>query len=121
MWRWLEYLKNTPGVIDVAQTGSRFICDPPPMNTDEDYVVLTNNLYLMKLYFFTKGYRGGGSQDNEWDRNNFFSLRNGDTNIILTQSKEYFNNFVTATFIAKSLNLLRKEDRIQIFREIFKE
>jgi hypothetical protein len=110
----------------IAPTGSRYICDPAPTDTDEDYVVLVlpEDFDDLILKISDNGYDLGGSDVfaaeeislNEWD--GFQSWKKGDINLIITTSKEFFDKFVEATEIAKELNLLQKEDRITVFQKI---
>jgi hypothetical protein len=48
----------------------------------------------------------------------FISLRRGRINVILTNDKPFYNGFVTATELAKKLNVTKKEHRIELFDTI---
>lgn len=48
----------------------------------------------------------------------FHSWKKDDLNLILTCSVEYFENFSKATRLAKTLNLINKQDRIFLFEAI---
>jgi len=52
------------------------------------------------------------------DNGQFSSWRRGDINIITTPSYEFYDKFLTATYLAKRFNLMRKEDRIAMFQVI---
>lgn len=121
------YAAHKEFILDIDRTGSRVICNPPPRDTDDDYVILTHNKeeFLDRL----RGYAWelGGSLT---DESNFFSVKKqrrgfigGDTliNLIVTDDPDYYNNWVLATALAKKLNLLKKEDRIAVFQAIVEE
>jgi hypothetical protein len=99
-------------------TGSRYICTPPTMDTDEDFVVLMDRGYHAKLDeigFAVEG-RPGFYTGN--DNGGFLSFRRGDENLIATDDPEFFNLFVTATELAKRFNLTEKADRIALFQAV---
>ena len=104
-------------VKEVMPTGSRFICNPPVKNTDEDYVLLVSNLPdfidLATLSGWDNNleeYDGVGSE--------FECFRKDEYNLIVTSSKELFDKWCTATMLAKFLNLTDKNDRIELFSVI---
>lgn len=96
-----------------SMTGSRYICDPPPMDTDEDYIVLAHDFSLSILYYEIHGFKK--FQEKDYPDPNFISLRLGEYNLIVTKSEAYYNRFCAATELAKKRNLLNKEDRINLF------
>jgi hypothetical protein len=51
----------------------------------------------------------------------FKSLRFGDVNYIVTQSAFFFDRFMTATHICKTLNVMDKKQRVLIFDGVFGE
>lgn len=105
--------------------GSRVTCDPPPMNTDYDVLVLVSekDKRHMDEYALPLGYVKGGSIDATINypatpHSRFISYRKGDTNLIVTSDVEFFNRFMAATKVAKQLNLLKKSDRIALFQAV---
>lgn len=50
----------------------------------------------------------------------FFSVRKGTKNLIITDSQTFFDSFMHGTNICKQLNLGRKEDRVFVFEYIRK-
>lgn len=117
-----EYLTQA-----ITPTGSRYICNPAPTDTDEDYVVLVspdNFNALIDAISLDDNYDLGGSDIfaaeetplSEWE--GFQSWKKGEINLIITTSREFFDKFVKATEIAKEQNLLQKEDRITLFQKI---
>lgn len=107
----------TKYITQIFQTGSSIICNPPILNTDIDYCILTPNLdifddIITKIGFITL--------DNEdyLEVGKFVSYRYGKYNLIVTDNREFFFKFKNATDIAKALNLLKKEDRVILFQYI---
>ena len=100
----------------LAPTGSRYICEPPPKDTDEDWILLTWEDPTSEMV------EGGFSQDGSPgfytgnDNGGFRSWRNGDLNLVTTQDEDFYKRFVSATEIAKRLNLTEKADRIALFQ-----
>lgn len=104
-------------------TGSRYICHPPVMDTDEDWVVLCEDLLVFtaaaqRLGWYDQSreyWRYPEDRDN-FDAPQFASLRHGTINYIATDDPAYYDKYVGATELAKKYNLLSKVDRIQLFR-----
>lgn len=112
----MNMLKGLRGVVKVAPTGSRVICSPAPINTDEDYVIQvknmdTNEITLTWNYF-------GSDDECKYPREHFLSFRKGNLNAIITDSYFFFDKFVAATEIARRLNLRDKKDRIMLFQGV---
>ncbi len=109
----------------VVKVGSRVTCNPPPTDTDEDYLVYVKDLSTAVNGLTSMGferastpeqiekYMGMGSGVFE-----FTSLWFGDLNYIVTDDWLFFERFLTATHVCKTLNLMRKEDRILVFGAI---
>lgn len=106
-------------------TGSRFVCDPPVLDTDDDWVILVENLEYAKYeaarlswYYADMGYyRADGSCE---ELAPFVSMRhsNDNSNYIFTDDAEFYDRYVAATLLAKKYNLLNKADRIQLFHAV---
>lgn len=112
-----EMLNELLSVIsdDFIMTGSRAICDPPPMDTDEDYVLLDKNDCFQTL--LTMGFKL--TSEPEYEGGSWFSTwRMDEYNLIVTNDRIFYNRFVAATLLAKQRNLLIKDDRIELFKEI---
>lgn len=113
------------GGLTVA-VGSRVTCSPPPTDTDEDYLVLVKDIQQARRSLIELGFEEPKTkkQIEEYEEMNkssqysFQSLRLGDVNYIVTDSPFFFERFLTASYVAKRLNLLNKEDRIMIFNAI---
>lgn len=113
-------------------TGSRVICNPPPEDTDDDYLFLCNegSLPALEKKLLADGFKIGGSggrgvalykKPDPFDFSAFASYKKGSSNIILTMNPEYFTRFGNATKLAKRLNLLKKEDRVTLFEAVVRD
>ena len=80
-------------VLAFSRTGSRVICDPPPLNTDEDWVCFQPNYDEAIKALEADGFMSEGLPEfyTGNDRGSFRSLRKGDINLILTEQKEFFD------------------------------
>jgi hypothetical protein len=104
----------------IYQTGSSVICSPPVLDTDIDFVICTTS--YGKLYNFLKDHEFQRScvEEEEYDLESeeFECYRKGNINFIVTEDYEWYKKWVFATKVAKKLNLLKKEDRITLFKAI---
>lgn len=106
-------------------TGSRFICDPPVLDTDDDWVILVEDLEYAKYKAARLDWHSDGSGyyregiDHE-ELGPFVSMRHseGNSNYIFTDDAEFYDRYVAATLLAKKHNLLNKADRIQLFHAV---
>lgn len=98
--------------------GSRVTCNPPPTDTDEDYLVFTAHDPAPAL--LSAGFKQDGSPEfyTGNDNGGFRSFRRGNLNIITTQSPQFFDRFMTATDLARRFNLMAKSDRIALFQAV---
>lgn len=108
----------TDALVNAEPVGSRVTCDPAPTDTDEDWLVLVREVPVEKLQ--EAGFSQEGSPEfyTGNDAGGFRSWRKGEINLITTQSYEFFRLFLTATYLAKRFNLLRKQDRIALFQAV---
>lgn len=116
-------------MIDIINlVGSRATCNPPPTNTDRDYLILLHGRVTMadfsrqmKIDGFKldKGgtYMGPESVPNR-EASPFYSFSKGDLNLIVTRSYIFRNKFWKATALAKQFNLMKKVDRITLFQYV---
>ena len=106
-------------VQEILHTGSRVICDPSPMDTDDDYMlyVYPENVGVLEDGLIEAGFVLGGSFDPRRNRSDVFhSYKKDQLNLIVTWDRQHFEDFTVATEIAKKLNLVYKQDRIDLFR-----
>lgn len=100
---------------DYMATGSRVICNPPVIDTDEDYIVydpteqFCQGLYGMGIDATNGEYLGPAQ---------FVTFRVGQVNFIVTHDYPFYKKFCKATKEATSLNLTNKQDRINLFQKI---
>lgn len=110
----------------IVPVGSRITCNPPPMDTDEDFLVLVEDKRDAVEYLKWLGFEYSADPErvaeyerlNETSQWSFTSLVFGDVNYIVTDSPFFFERFLTATHICKTLNLLNKADRILVFEGV---
>ena len=112
------------------KTGSSYICNPPVLNTDIDFIVLTTqeNYWDLVNTLSMAEWEEGGSRPKptpaeyqstlEIEYYGFASWKKGNVNLIITTSEDFYNKFVKATELAKKQNLLKKEDRVALFQKI---
>ena len=102
--------------VSFAPTGSRYICDPAPTDTDEDYVCLANNATLDTLR--REGFEQNTEESRYAEMPDFIAFRLGEFNVIVTEDAQFYALFVEATEEAKRLNLMEKGERIELFQKI---
>ena len=116
-----------PIATHINPVGSRETCSPPPLDTDNDYLVFISGDIDMEIdrKLKKKGFTLGGSvlvnKSMRNDTNNsyhFFSYTKGDLNLILIDNYEFYKRFMIATSLCKSLNVMKKEKRIELFQYI---
>lgn len=120
----LEVLESGTIIVPV---GSRVTCSPPPTDTDEDYLLLVENMNDAALKLIGIGFSSHMTNEQFEDYTaltgatggKFTSLRLGDINYIITESAFFFDRFLTATHICKTMNVMDKQHRILIFHGVF--
>lgn len=106
-------------------TGSHFICEPPVMGTDFDYICLTINrdfrrvadlVAPLEALGFTCDYENPAYEGLE----KYFTLpfKNAETrvNLIVISNPMYYDRWVKATEAAHYMNLETREERILLFK-----
>lgn len=103
-------------VVTWTHTGSSYICDPPVLTSDIDYLVLTDNFTAYKDILSEDDWTDYDKYD---DRNSAFILfRKGCHKLIVTESLQWYLKFAAATELAKKMNLLDKDQRIFLFDQV---
>lgn len=105
----------------ILPTGSRIICDPPPTDTDQDYVVYIaeSNASGLPGDLTERGFELDNPNEHyRPEKGMFNSWRKDDINLIITFNLQFFENFKEATRIAKYMNIRDKETRIALFQAI---
>lgn len=112
----------------IEAVGSRVTCTPPPTDTDQDFLVLAKDgesFYAIMQELDADYYMKGGSdimnaEDEmasfgEWG--SYKKVVDGvEVNYIVCESQWFFDGFMLATEVAKQCNLLRKQDRVDLFQ-----
>ncbi len=118
----VDYFKHegmTVSLVDVIiyqETGSRYICNPPVMNTDADLILLVED---REAYGIEAGRWGFGLCGKyESHSSNFDAYRVGVVNLIVTDNLVWYFRFAAATELAKQMNILEKSNRIDLFHTI---
>jgi hypothetical protein len=113
-----------PLIERIEPVGSRVTCDPPPTDTDCDYLALlkcgewwVDFRLAMEADGWDVGDDPEGSPYIDSDTH-FRSIRKGSINLIVTDRIWFFDRFMAATAVAKRLNLLGKPDRIALFQAV---
>jgi len=120
----LEVLESGTIIVPV---GSRVTCSPPPTDTDEDFLLLVEDMNEAVMKLKEVGFDSGMTPEQEREYvelqktsgGRFKSLRFGSINYIVTQSAFFFDRFLTATHICKTLNVMDKKQRILVFSGVF--
>lgn len=97
-------------------------CDPPPDDTDQDYLVLANEAQLCSVVpkLTLDGWVWEGSPEH-YQFVDFMSWRKGHVNLIVTASKDFATRHQFATALCKKLNLKNKSDRVALFQAVLYE
>jgi len=112
----LNELKRLLPDASIHPTGSRYVCSPPSMFTDIDFLVYTEDCVQTGLTLIRNGYKKSEIKDysNLFIVGDFDAWRKGKVNLIITSSIKYAENFHTATYLCKLHNVRVKSDRILI-------
>ncbi len=120
---------NTHLIIAGDHVGSRVTCNPPPTDTDDDWLYLVTDIVKFVDEAKREGYYVDGSLmgGRNWGEDNFacqngifVSLKHANdiSNLIVTSSQDFYSRFIAATYVCKRLNLLHKPDRIALFQAV---
>ena len=107
----------------MVPVGSRRTCNPPPTDTDDDYLVLCKDKDQTVRSLKDLGFEPPENIEEyiALDACNFTSLRFGELNFIVTDDVIWFDKFLTASYFAKKYNLTNKADRIELFESVMRE
>jgi hypothetical protein len=107
----------------LSPCGSRVTCDPPPSDTDEDWLVLAQDSHTLSLLLdqlALAGFQWEGDTEHyqETTKDGFMSWRKGALNLIVTKSESFWERHRAATHVCKMLNLADKQHRIAVFQAV---
>jgi hypothetical protein len=108
----------------VDHVGSRETCDPPPEDTDDDWLAFDHPCSLdsvdksLEQMGFETGYVQEYVPEDPKQQGKFKSYRKGDLNVIVVYEGAFRMKFLAATALAKQWNLQDKAARIQLFQQV---
>jgi hypothetical protein len=111
----------------VEACGSRVTCNPPPTDTDQDYLVaipkwkpfdrpISAIVDLLNSENFV--WEGSPEHYQQVAGHGFMSWRKGDVNLIVTGNAAWAEKHRLATALCKYVNTMDKKHRIAIFKAI---
>jgi len=101
----------------IAPTGSRVICTPPIMDTDDDWLVFVpENLQEKAIDFL---YEAGATHSEQQETYpDGVCFRFEEINPVLIWDYQIFYRWVAATYWAQRLNLQDKKERVLLFQSM---
>lgn len=106
-------------------TGSRYTVQPAVLTTDDDWLVLVEDLKeaesrmgVIPGTVWTPWQRCFHPYSPEMEPGSWSAWRNGDLNLIVTDDRTLYLRKVAATLLCAKLNLTDKQDRIDLFRAV---
>lgn len=108
--------------LSMNMVGSRYTCNPPPTETDEDWLVLINEKDYNRVLCVLneQGFDLDNPNGHYRPENSAFNSWRGpeNLNIILTSDVGFHNRFLAATSLAKRYNLLDRSERVLLFQTV---
>ena len=106
----------------MVPVGSRRTCNPPPTDTDDDYLVLCEDMNQTARSLKELGFEPPENIEEyiALHNCNFISLRFGELNFIVTDDVQWFDKFLTASYFAKKYNVTNKVERIELFDSVMR-
>ena len=96
--------------------GSRVICDPPPTDTDRDFVLLVNDVATAACRLYRHGWQDpAGMSEYRGEHGDFVTVRRGEDNAMLFGNPVEFGAVLAATCIATQKNIMQKSERYALF------
>jgi hypothetical protein len=118
-----DYIEKLPGVLSWEFVGSRVTVTPPPMDTDQDVLVLTTDdvlvqekrdeMLMVEGWDLTFGYQEETLLD--------VTARRDDVNLLFVSDMAYYTNFILARDVCHALNVQDKAQRGLVHRIICRE
>lgn len=122
----LSPLDNAMNLVAFSPTGSRFMCDPPVMDTDIDFVALVVDHDAASEVLLANGWtkcvgESSDEEDSSYDElGEFSAYRKDNFNVIICDDRAYYIMYCAATLLSTRLNLLDKAERCSLFHTIIK-
>lgn len=110
----LHQLKALLPVASIHPTGSRYVCNPPVMNTDIDFVIYSQSSVAARLLKAGFNVTSLKEYAQVIDKSKFKCWRRGKVNLVVTHDKAFAEAFQTGTHISKRFNVKEKWHRIVI-------
>lgn len=113
-----------PIALCMNMVGSRYTVDPPPTDTDEDWLVLIPEKNFkdgraVQLLDENRFGLDNPSAHYRADEGLFNSWRGPEnTNILITANRDFHNRFLAATSLAKKYNLKTRPERVELFQAV---
>ena len=102
--------------------GNRVTCNPPPQDTDEDWLCVTKTGQEFWDCAIDNQWEVGGSFTTELEAAGFCSfvkkVGGVKINLIVTAHDDFEKKFLAASHVAKRLNVINKQDRIALFQAV---
>lgn len=106
-------------VQSIKPVGSRVTCSQYSDEADYDHLVLCEKLDHAVTIFQREGFATNSSLEIKYVRMpEFVSMRRGMLNLLITEEQQFFDKFMLATHVAKTLDILDKQHRICLFQAI---
>lgn len=113
------------GGYEFFQTGSRAICEKPPAESDDDWVVFAKSddnvfKHIMEAFGFVQDVweEDTSLYEDAMDRTPIASWRRDKINVIVTPSRRFFDLTKRATDIAKALHIKTRAERVALFHAV---
>lgn len=119
IWPRLKRLKKLLPNAKIYPCGSRYVCNPPVMHTDVDFLVYSEAGVSRKLE--AAGWDNATWQDycgNISADDSFVSWRKGSVNLIVMTSKRGADRFNVATHISRAYNIRPKYARVLVYEAL---
>jgi hypothetical protein len=111
----MEKLQKLLPEAKIHPVGSRYVCSPPVMGTDIDFLVLVKSYDDAYAAVIDAGYIKTTDIDKYIDAGeNFITWRCGVVNLIMSNDRVFVEGFHTAAHLCRKFNLRIKDERIQV-------
>ena len=111
----LTRLKYLLPEAQIFPTGSRYVCNPPVLITDIDFLVYSEDDLRDRFEELKFTETTWAHYSAEPDDSDFTLWRKGPINLITTNNKEFADEFNLATHIVKAHNVRNKAARVAVY------